>query len=299
MKNLIITGACSLFLSSSLFGQAIAEPDTKKDLSPVEMLETLQDDVVEGNLTSLLDNLPKAYQSDIESTIDNFAGKMDPQMYQEIVDTLNGISGLLKNKKGIFLDELEKNVGEDDPEVFSQVKQNWDTYIKSLDLLLASDLKDIDSLKSIDLATSAATLEPEMKKIMTSVSEMEDAGDFDTFKNAKFELVEKDDLRATIKITIEGEPEDEAMVRIGERWLPEDMVAEWGASIKEINTGFDAIENMNEEQIEQTVQMLKKVQGVIQELNKADSIEGMQNILMGQMEEFGPLLMPLMMQMGQ
>lgn len=298
MKHYILSFTTSLTLCTSSFSQEAAVADAKSTLGPVAALELAKEDFIQGNLSSLWEAIPKNYQKDMEETLHAFANKVDPDIYDESIQLLTTLNSFLKNKKFLITGLITDNTPADQQEKFKSITDNWDSFTQGFDTFLQSDFKGTESLKKFDFNKTINTFEPKMKEAMKVLAKHDSDGadDFEELKNTKFELVEKDELQAIVKILRKGEEAQlESLARIANRWIPKEMASEWDQTILEAKEGINQMENLEPVQKEQILSAIRMVKAVITELEEAQTKEELQQMATKQGEAFLPMLMPLLM----
>ncbi|GAA5496984.1 hypothetical protein Rhal01_03172 [Rubritalea halochordaticola] len=262
----------------------------KKDLTPSATVEGWVKDMRAGRIVSLWNSMPAKYQSDVQGITRDFGAKVDSEIYNETMKTLSATSGLLKSKKGFILELAQDNseaMGEDK---VAAVKENYDAVVNLVDAIVNSDIKDTDSLKSIELTKFFGDIQPEFQKVadvvFTLAAEDEDISWMD---NPKAELVSESGDTAEVKDP-ENNEETMKLKRVDNRWVPEEMTTDWDKNMEEARQGIAAMEGMEDMQKQQMLGGLRMVQAAIKQLDATKTKEEFQQKLMEVGQQFGPLL---------
>lgn len=302
MKNTLYAGvaACSIALSSCGENkEAEAALASKDTLAPIEAAELFKKDVAEGNVASTWDALPAKYQSDVEGLAHTFAGNIDPEVYNETVTTLTALNNLLISKKSIFIEIIKEQAkGEIKEETLSQMDANWDVVTELTTSLLNSDIKDIESLKTLDISKMTSAIQPNVQKLLTVIKAADESGEFKKFLDSKIEAIASEGETASVKFTIEGEDaETIELVKVENRWLPTDMVTDWTKEIEKSQKALDGIKEMPPMQKTQMMSGIKTLQTAIEQLEKANSKDEMMKEAATLGAQFGPMIGILMSQL--
>lgn len=207
---------------------------------PDVYVQTLMDEIASGNVRAVWTALPEKQQADVISLKNEFATKMDADIWNKVFVVLDKATQVLKAKKEMILNSpmfgIVKLAGGD------AVDKNWDTVVGLIDTIAKSEIKTIEGLKSADpavfLATTGNTLVGGGLKVAETIPQA--AAGISQFKKVKVTLVKVEGDTATLNTKVEGEPEGKEGVfkKVDGKWLPASEVAEWDQQIKAAKAGL-------------------------------------------------------------
>ena len=239
---------------SGASGSAKAEiPD-----SPDGTIKVVASELANHRPQILWEALPASYQQDISQITHDFAAKMDPELYNQLVAFAQKAVTVLLDKKELILGSSMVQLKEED---LADIEQGWNTSLVALDTLLHSEISNIESLKTIDLnAFLAGTGSALMDQAAAASKETPE----DPFENEvmarlhalQVELLESDADTAKVKVSVPDEDSEELrMVRVEGRWIPAEMAETWDKDVAEAKI---KVAELSEEEMAQA-----KMQGML------------------------------------
>jgi hypothetical protein len=299
MKKMLYASvtACSIALFSCGEKQETVDlgPD-KSTLTAQQAGQGFMDDMTSGKIASAWDAFPTSYQDDVEDIVHEFAEKVDADLYNEAMKTLNALNGLFKNKKDIILSVMEKSVPPAEKSKFETVKTNWDVVSNLSDTFLNSGIQNTESLKTLKISDMTAKVQPKLVKVMEMAKTLDNTN---SLTSTKVELVSEEGDKVTLKSNLPGgTTQEQILIKHEDRWLPEKLVNEWSTGIDKAKEAVATMSNMQPTEKQQVISLMQMVQASIKELEAAKSAQEMEAIMGAQMEKFGPMLLPLMMSMS-
>jgi len=275
----VIAGGCG--------GSATAGIPSTPDGTVLYVSQQLAD----GHPEIVWDALPASYQNDITTLTHEFASKMDAEVWDKTFSVTQKAIKVLKAKKSLFLQTKMMAMAGDKKD---EIESNWDTATAVLGTLAESDLSNLETLKGINWeeflvntggelmeiskkASAATEDDPYEKEFLAKIGEM------------KVEVKESNGDTATVVITTPDEdPEEMKMTRIEGRWVPNDLSKDWE---KEMNEARAKLEKLTPEAMAQQkmqfMMVLGMAEGMIDQLDKAETVEQLEQMLGGL---FGQLL---------
>lgn len=274
-----------------------------KELGPDETMQALLDGINNQQMESIWNFLPASYQSDVNGLVHEFAGKMDPEMYNGTFQTLQRATKLLKDKKEFILkNQTIKGL----PVPPEKVATFWDPTVALLTAIAQSDLSSLDKMKSFDGGKFLSSTGNQVVKQIVSISDLipQKEGELsfsEKMKQTKVTLVSSEGDTATIKIEAPGEEsKEETMVKVEDKWIPKTLADNWQSRM---DAASKQLAELTPEKVtaqkEQTLASIKKVNEVLVQLENAKSEEDFNKTLdpiVAPVAMLGPMLM---MQMGQ
>lgn len=214
------------------------------EMGPDETIRFAAKSIGENHPEVVWQLLPKSYQADVNDLIVEFAGKMDAELWNTSFNVTKKLTKVLAEKKDFILNHpLIKNnpkVPKDD------ISKNWQNGVELLSTLVNSDISNLDNLKKPNvekfLTDTVGKLMKQAAAISAATPDDKYAEGITKITQSKVTLVEKDDDSATIKVETAGEePEEEDLVKVEGRWVPEKMAEEWKESMEKAKAGLGQI----------------------------------------------------------
>jgi len=272
MKNYLLSGVAAGALAFTACSKKVDTGVEKDDLKPNEAVAHWAQDASAGRVASLWDSLPESYQGDVQSLARDFGAKVDSEVYDEAMKTLDSVSDLLRDKKEIIvtiMDEQSKMVGEDK---VSSIKDNYDEIVALVDAIVNSDIKDAAGLKEVEISKFMGDIQDEAMAVADVVKSV--AGDDASWmQDAKVDLVSEDGDNAEVKNPDPKTEENMKLKRVGKRWVPAEMAEDWD---KEMNNGREALakmEKMSAVDKQKVLGIMRTVQATAKELQETKTKE--------------------------
>ena len=169
-----------------------------------------------------------------------------------------------------------------------EIAANWDTFTLAMSTLAASDLGDLDALKTVDWGTFLSTTGAELMTIAAeaSANTEENAYENDFLAKARgmqVAIVNQEGDTATLKITAPDEdPEEVQLTLVDGRWVPADMAKDWDKNVAEARAELEAItpEKMAEQKM-QIMMMVGMAEAFVDQIGQAQTPEQLDQMLQG------------------
>jgi len=293
LKPLLAAGLMSISLVS-------AHADNHIDVNtPDGVVTAVLHAVKDNRLGVLWDVLPARYQTDVNGLVRAAAAKIDPVLYNQGFTLAIKVTRLLKEKKTFILNHPMLSAIPPDAEFTKEdMVKSWDSGVNTLDILLNSELSNIESLKSLDVGQFlSGTLSTAMKSAYTTTP-IPFPVDIDAIK---VELVSITGDQAVIKITppadckesdgIACQAEERNMTKVDGKWLPTEMVTGWDAEVVQAKAQIAAMKTDELEQMKpQILAGLAMVDGLLSQIDKTATqaefnaaLGGLMGLVMGSM----------------
>jgi hypothetical protein len=268
----------------------IKVPDT-----PDGTAKAFLDGLADGKPAIAWAMLPASYQKDVKGLIDDFAGKMDAELYDKGFSVAKKLVAVVRKQKAFILASPMMKQAPVDPK---QLDEKWDAVVAILDTVVNSDISSVASLKALDVNAFLQTTGAKVMAQASHVSKLMPQDDYNQamamLKDVTVECTKKDEKTATLKLTHpkEEEPEDVEMVCVDGKWLPKDMVASWADGIAEVKKGLDEI---SPEEIakhkDKIMTVLKGVEPLLDQMLNAKSQEEFDQVVMQTVGMIGGAMM--------
>lgn len=249
------------------------------------------DRLTAGDASALWNALPAKYQADVATIKNEFAAKIDADVWNKAFAVVGKLGQVLKDKKAFILSGAASQFVP--PDAKEPIDKNWDAVVGMLNTLAASELKTIDGLKNADVGRFLSSTGNVIFAAGVKTAEAanpEAAAEIAKARKSKVILVKQDGDTAILKLETDGEtkPEKE-FKRIDGKWLPAEMVAGWDQGVVDVKADMAAIA-IPPEQKEMVMGALGQVETLLDKLLAAkDQTAFDAEIGMGMMQ-LGPLL---------
>lgn len=249
-------------------GAAAAAPAAKPaEVAADVYMQGLIDGVTAGDAGKLWSALPAKYQADVTSIKNEFASKVDADVWNKAFVVVGKLGQVLKDKKTFLMAGAASQFVP--PDAKEPIDKNWDSVVGMLNTLASSELKTADGLKSADVgkflnSTGSAIFAAGIKT--AEAANPDAAAEIAKARKSKVILVKQDGDTAILKLEADGEtkPEKE-FKRVDGKWLPADMVADWDQGVADVKADMSAVA-IPPEQKEMVMGLLAQVETVLDKL---------------------------------
>ena len=206
-----------------------------KASGPAESMQSLLDGVSNQQMENVWDFLPASYQKDVNSIVQEFATKMDPEMYDGVFGSTQRLAKLLKDKKEYILKNEMILRMQAPPE---EISEYYDPVVDIFSALVNSDLSSQEKLKHFDEGKFLYSTDNVLAKNILILSKLvpskESEPSFsEKLKQTKVTVVTSEGETATIKIEAPGEaPQEVEMVKVEGKWIPRNLADNWQSKIE-------------------------------------------------------------------
>jgi hypothetical protein len=219
-------------------GSAVPTP-----ADPVSAVKLTLVAMEQGRLEQAYDFLPDSYQQDVDSLVQNFARKMDPELWDGVVRVLRKAAEVLSEKQKLALPIVEQFAPGgrgNDPESHRQLVQNWDSLVEALEELVDSELGDLNRLKR---ASSRQFLANTGRKVFALIQTLDAAGSdqLSELSAVQVTLMRNDPEHPIVAIQgpHDSEPVEHEFVKVEDHWIPQSLAAEWPKAIHRLQDQLD------------------------------------------------------------
>lgn len=270
--------------------EAVQIPD-----SPDGAVQFIAQELAKGNGAVLWQAMPATYQGDVNSIAQLAGTKIDAEIYDRIFATLDRASKVLDQQKDFVFGSSMLPASSDEAAA-AQIREAWPSITNLIETLTSSPLASAEGLRSFDGAAffagtvsnlladvdALAQLDPELEQsLLASLSEIQ------------VKLVEGSDSQALLEMSMPGEEvETETFVKLEDRWVPQEMAAEWSEQIADTRRQLEAIDPAElAKQKPQILGVFAMFDGVIAQLEAATTQEQFDQAIQGAMMPVMGLLM--------
>lgn len=263
--------------------------------SPDAAIQFIAQEIGKGNGAVLWQAMPATYQGDVNRIAQLAGTKIDAEIYDRIFATLDRASKVLDQQKDLVFGS-SMIPDQTDEAAAAQMREAWPSITSLIETITTSALASAEGLQSFDGATffegtvskllgdmdALAQLDPEREQsLLASLSEI------------KVKLVESTDSQALLEMSVPGEEvETETFVKFEDRWVPQEMAAEWSEQIADARRQLEAIDPAEfAKQKPQILGVFAMFDGVLAQLEAAKTQEQFDQAIQGAMMPIMGLLM--------
>ncbi len=287
MKKIVsVLALAALFAIQPVMGQN----------TPEEALKLYKTAIEKGLAVELLDLLPPSYVKDATGLVNEFGGRMDPEVWTKLRDTVTKAATVLASKAELLVGMAGEDAEMPEAAKAARVKAVREA-IAAVGSLAKSDLMELDRLKTMDAKTFAKEISTAFAATTAASKAMEAEASSKTaemFKVLKSETLPSGNVAITFAGEDGAEGDTEEFKQVEGRWVPAEMADEWTGSISGARDGLAKLDFTTPEGQQQKAQFLMMMQmldPMIQQIGQAQSAEQLQQMM-------GGMFMPLMMMGG-
>ena len=211
--------------------------------------------------------LPASYQQDVTDLIHEFAGKMDAEMWNRSFGVIQKITLVLSEKREFILDHpmLASQIEDRD-----EAEEAWDALIDVLEIVVESDLADLDRVEKLDVERFLSGTGVKLMKRFKEIEAFAPANAVPGLglQNAEATLISSEGDKARVRMKIPGQPpKEEDFVRVEGKWIPAAMANEWDQTMAEARkqlAGFSGEKMMQNKSA--LLMQLSMVEGALDQL---------------------------------
>jgi len=249
-----------------------ALPPVEIPATPDGAIVAVSQALADGNPRGVWDALPASYQSDVNGLIHEYAETTDPLMWDKGFGIAGRIAGVLRDKKDFIFNSpmMAQNPKKD------EAAQNWDAVVGVLNTILESDITKRDKLMSLDLGrflgTTGAELLADFESLAALAPTNKWAEGVAKLRGVTAKVLNTTDGVAEVEVTAPGETNKvEKFVQIENRWIPEEMAADWEGMMQSARTNLAGMKQQQQQVNMQTMMIMGMVEGVLAQFENAQS----------------------------
>ncbi len=222
--------------------------------------------------------LPGSYQHDLKEVIHEFGAQADAELWNLTFGLLNKAVRVLDEKREyIFQQPMIAARLQDAPEPGAA----YDAVLRLLKTFTQSELSDVNQIRQLEpeafLSGTVSRLMQQIEDLQAVVPEVDIPTE--EFEATKITLVSSNGDRAVVRIEDES-PEDREFVRVEGKWVPQELAEDWESNMAQARTQLaELAERQRSPETEQIAQMMRSVDGVLDQMLTADTAESFDNAL--------------------
>ncbi len=239
--------------------------------------------------------LPESYRNDINTVVSTFAKTMDAEVWNSGRGIARRLAAILGGKRDLIAPMLAAQFGENAE--IEAAKTSLASISTILGQISRGSLTDIELLRQGNvqalLAGEGRQVMREAEKIakLTPAKEDDIAKDPWTLaRNAKVRLVKSEGDQATVTLDGVEDAEDMELIRVDGAWVPAEMAEDWRQRIDEALKTIRELDYTSDEgkvKKARTLAMMGMLNGVLGQIEKAETAEELQHSMMGIMMMIG------------
>ena len=278
----LIFTACDAGVSSTEF----TIPD-----EPSAAIQTIANEVIAGNCSILWHAMPTSYQTDINAIAQLAGSKVDPEIYDKSFGLFGRFAEVADKQKLFILNT--KLGGELAAEQVAEIEAAWPSIIGFIQTIVTSSISSSAGLRAFDGQGFSEQTLPALFKYSNDLAALSnEENPFDDLEFDSLKTVESTDTTAVLgKTFANGNVEAVNLTKVGNRWVPAEMAANWSTGIGNAKKQLEAISSeemaKNKPQIMGVITMLD---GILTQLEKAETQEQFDQALRGAMMPIGMLI---------
>lgn len=230
----------------------------KDDMEPKEFIDLIMSEMNSDNYVVIWDAMPASKQKQLEDLMVAFANKVDPRSFDMIRKTRNTLIDILRKQQKFILNSSTLQLPS---EMISQIEPKYPMLVDLADNVVSKDLFDGKRMQKGDMR---GLLDGYFTKLAnTSLKMIESLPQDDPIRiqynqakglamaGTNYKVEKTSSTTAILQMdSADGAPPTPPMklVKTEGRWLPEDLVNNWDATMAQARAGIDL---MKPEQIQQ------------------------------------------------
>ena len=207
--------------------------------SPDGTIEVIALNLADNHPEILWEAMPESYRTDIDEITALFAAKMDPELYDRSMALALNFVEVVQSKQDIILaSNTVAGTGVDVAEIEARMAPTF----AIMRTLFASEVSTLAGLAAIDWQQYLAGTVAQLMAQADAIEPVEGEDPFLLLDSLEVEVLEETADNALVRITAEDQdPEEVALTRVENRWVPTDMAEQWDAKVAEARTSLEEI----------------------------------------------------------
>lgn len=214
--------------------------------SPDGTIEVIALNLADNHPEILWEAMPESYRADINEITALFAAKMDPDLYDRSMALALNFVDVIQSKQDIILaSNTVAGTGVDVAEIEARMGPS----LAITRTFFASEVSTLAGLAAIDWQQYLAGTVAQLMAQADAIEAVEGEDPFLLLDTLEVEVLEETGDTALLRITAgDEEPEEVAMTRVENRWVPTEMAEQWDAKVAEART---ALEELTPEKVQE------------------------------------------------
>ena len=258
---------------------------------PSAAMQTIADEMLAGNCSILWHAMPASFQIDVNAIAQLVGAKVDPEIYDKSFGLI-GRFAEVADKQKLFI--LNTKLGSElAAEQIAEIEAAWPSIIGFVQTIVTSSISSSAGLRAFDGQVFSEQTLPVLFKYSNDLAALSEENPFSSLEFDSLKTIVSTDTTAEIKITYtNGDVETEDFAKVENRWVPAEMAINWSMRMADAKKQLEAISSekmvKNKPQI---MGMITMVDGILTQLEKAETQEQFDQALQGAMMPIGILMM--------
>ena len=250
--------------------------------TPDKVVDTVAKGLSKNEPQVIWHALPESYQKDVNGLLSDFAAKMDKDIWNKSFELVQKIITILKTKKDLILTGDMVNKAPVDKK---QISENWGSFVSILELILKSELADLEKIRKLDIEKFLAGTVSDLMKKASELSKLEKEDKYnkelDKLTRIKTSIIKTENEETTLKIEApEKEPEMVVFIKVNNKWIPKELADQWKEKISKIkNELSDVSKKITAEEKQKLRGMMKSFDGILDQILAAKTKEDFESII--------------------
>ena len=262
---------------------------------PSAAMQTIADELVAGNCSILWHAMPTSYQTDINAIARLAGSKVDPEIYDKSFGLVSRFAEVADKQKLFILNT--KLGGELTTEQIAEIEAAWPSIIGFVQTIVTSSISSSAGLRAFDGQGFSEQTLPALFKYLNDLAEISnEENPFGSLEFGSLKTVESTDTTAVLEITFtKGGVQTKGLTKIENRWVPTEIAINWSKGMAAAKKQLEAIsyEEIAKNKT-QLMGMITMLDGILTQLNTAETQEQFDQALQGAMIPIGLLMMQIM-----
>lgn len=241
--------------------------------SAAEAVQQTLNAVKAGRLDQAFDFLPASYQKDVDSVVQDFASRMDAELWDQAFKTLQKGVKVLQEKKALIL-QAAQQPGMDAE--FAELDKNWKGLTDALNTLFGGDLANIEKLKTAQTKQLLQNTGNPLFSQLQALSSVAGPNPLEQLAEVKVTQVGEHDGVVTLSIQSpdRDDAEETEFRQIEGKWIPVKLADSWQESIESAKAQLEVLSpEAIAAQKPQLTQLLKTLDGSFDQMLDAETSE--------------------------
>ncbi|MDA0834290.1 MAG: hypothetical protein O2955_12955 [Planctomycetota bacterium] len=267
------------------------EPAETPDAAMLAMIQGVRNQQLEAAWNFM----PPSYRDEVNSLVQAFAGKMDPEIWDRTFEVLRHLVTALESKKEMILSDPNL---EGAPLSSEQREEAFGAVIALLTTITECELSDLDKLKEFHggeflRGTGSSLMAQGLAMAQMMPGNPVQSEFLDKLDNTTVTVLTSEGDAATVQLEAPGEePEEVALVRVEGYWIPKDFAEQFPGSIEQAKAQVEMISpEMIDAQKDQILAVLGSVDQIASGIEAAESREELTQTLQ---QAIAPIMMMAM-----
>ena len=258
---------------------------------PSAAMQTIADEILAGNCSILWHAMPASFQIDVNAIAQLVGAKVDPEIYDKSFGLIGRFAEVADKQKLFILNT--KLGGVLAAEQIAEIEAAWPSIIGFVQTIVTSSISSSAGLRAFDGQVFSEQTLPVLFKYSNDLAALSEENPFNSLEFDSLKTIVSTDTTAEIKITFtNGDVETEDFAKVENRWVPAEMAINWSMRMADAKKQLEAISSeklvKNKPQI---MGMITMVDGILTQLEKAETQEQFDQALQGAMMPIGILMM--------